>query len=412
VKRLADGQMLTALSRWREPVYAVVDQLPNLLPPHRETGGPVLLTGATGFLGSYLTASLLEQGVAELRCLVRAPDEATAKRRIEGALRAGPGWDPAWADRLRPLCGDVTAPRLGLDPSSWQAQVDELGMVVHNAANVNFVAPYATLRRTNVDPVHEIVRLTTTGRCLPVHLVSTLAVFNATYRREQRRVRGIDRLQKPDFLYSGYAQSKFVCEAAFRVAGSRGMRLGVHRPGLITGAWGSGHSNPDDFLSRFIRGCVELGVYPDCEVELDLVAVDDVARGIAAATLEPLVAVDTFHWTNPRPVSIPELMRVFADRGHRVEPEPLQRWLHRIRTALPQQNALYAVHPFLLEIPPGSRETILEFMDGLPLDVDALEADTLRSRRGLPRQDVDHAALHRLAARMEQDGLFPQKVTS
>lgn len=409
VARVVEGQARAALSRWREPVYRVVDQLPCRLPPQREVGGVVLLTGATGFLGSYLAASLLAQGCAELRCLVRAADPDAAMQRVESALRAGPGWDPAWRARLRPLCGDVSAPRLGLDPAAWQAQVEEVDQIVHNAANVNFVAPYAMLQRSNVDPAQELVRLATSEACRPVHLVSTLAVFNATYRREQRRVRGIDRLQKPDHIYSGYAQSKFVCEAAFRAAGSRGMRLGVHRPGLIVGAWQSGHSNPDDFLSRFIRGCVELGVYPQCDVELDLVAVDDVAAGIAAATLEPVRDIDTFHWTNPRPVPVSALMQVFTDRGHRMEPEPLQAWLHRVRAALPRENALYPVHPFLLEIPPGSRETILEFMDGLPLDVDAAEADALRIKHDLPRRDVDTAALHRLAARMEQDALLPSR---
>ncbi|MFX9184985.1 SDR family oxidoreductase, partial [Acinetobacter baumannii] len=91
-----------------------------------------------------------------------------------------------------------------------------------------------------------------------------------------RLIRSTDRLTEPDFLYSGYAQSKWTAEALARVACSRGMPLGLHRPGLIVGATTTGQSHVDDFLCRFVKGCIELGRYPDAVIELDLVPVDEV----------------------------------------------------------------------------------------------------------------------------------------
>jgi thioester reductase-like protein len=274
---------------------------------------------------------------------------------------------------------------------------------------VNFVSPYSALRHTNVSPVNPLVELAYTGgACKTLHYIGTIAVFNATFRREQRLVHSFDRLLKPDFLYSGYAQTKWVAEACFRVAGSRGIPMGIHRPGLITGASDTGHTNVDDFLCRLVLGCIALGAWPDVEVELDLVGVDDVAEGIAASVRSPTgqgeLCIETFHWSHPRPVLIGELMSVYQERGYALRPVPLQDWLGLVRAGLPTTNPLFPVHPFLLEIPEGSDETIFEFMDGLPHTIDRSDADALRAASGLTQRVIDRAAMHQMAAWLERHG--------
>lgn len=397
------------LADWRRDLRTLAASLPDKLPPRREEGGAILLTGATGYLGSYLLASLLAQGDAEVRCLVRATTEATGLARLQAALAAGPGWNEKWRDRLVAVPGDLQAHHLGLSNERWADLTEEAAVLIHNAANVNFVAPYSVLQPTNVAPVHALIELAISGgACKTVHLISTLAVFNATFRREQRLIHGFDRLLKPDHLYSGYAQSKWVAEACFRAASARGIPMRIHRPGLITGAADTGHTNTDDFLCRFILGCVALAAYPDVEVELDLVAVDDVADGIAAAVYAPAgtggTCGETYHWSNPRPVLVAELMQVYRDRGYPLRAIPLPDWLGLLRSGLAAHNPLFPVHPFLLEVPEGSEETILEFMDGLPHTVDRREAEALRAAAGLSERVVDPAAMHRMAAWLEAKG--------
>lgn len=398
-----------SVKTWRREVRSLACALPNRMPPRRAPGGPILMTGATGYLGSYLLASLLRGGAEDVRCLVRAADAKAGLARVEAALRGGPGWDEAWRTKLSAVPGDLAKPRLGLDAETWARQVAEVGVIVHNAANVNFVSPYSVLRHTNVSPVHPLVELAISGgSCKTVHYVGTLAVFNATFRREQRLVHSFDRLLKPDFLYSGYAQTKWVAEACFRVAGSRGIPMGIHRPGLITGASDTGHTNVDDFLCRLVLGCIALGAYPDVEVELDLVGVDDVAEGIALSVLSPTgqgeLYIETFHWSHPKPVLVSELMSVYQERGYAMRPIPLQEWLGLLRAGLPTSNPLFPVHPFLLEIPEGSDETILEFMDGLPHTIDRSDADALRAASGVTQKVIDREAMHHMAGWLERHG--------
>lgn len=390
---------------WRGSVRRVALALPDVLPPLRARPGAILLTGATGFLGSWILARLLAQGATDVRCLVRAPDAAAGDARLRAAL---PAWDEAWVTRFTALPGDVTAPRLGLSEEDWERLGDEVATIVHNAANVHFVSPYTALRATNVDPCHDLLALALAGgEARTVHLVSTIAVFNAPERREARRLLETDLRDDPTDLYSGYAQSKFVAEAAFRAAGSRGLPLGVHRPGLVIGDSVAGRAHVDDFLCRFLKGCVELGRHPDADIDLDLGPVDAVADGIAAAALRPVRATTTHHWTCPTRFSMARMFDVLRARGHRLSPEPLRAWLHRIRTALPPDNALFPVHPFLLEVPAGGDETILELLDGIPHDVDDTHAAAVRAAAGLPVVPVDDALVHRMAGWLEAAGFLP-----
>jgi thioester reductase-like protein len=393
---------------WRPEVFRVALSLPDQVLPRRSRPGRVLLTGGTGFLGAWILGALLDEG-REVECLVRAPDEVGARRRLVAALASGPGWDPAWEGRLSALVGDASRPRLGLAEPAWSALAERTADIVHNAANVNFVAPYAALRASNVAPIHEVIELATRGgEGRALHHVSTTAVFNTSLRREQRRILSTDRLTEPDHLYSGYAQSKWVAESMVRAAGLRALPVRVHRPGVIIGDSRRGRSNRDDFLCRFLKGCVELGRYPDADIELDLVPVDDVGRGIAAAVTRPHdLGFVAWQWTCPNRVRLEDLFAAARRLGHAVEPERTRAWLARVRSSLPPDNALFPVHTFLLERPPGSRETLLETFDGVPLEVDAVEADAIRRQAGLAATPVDGAVLDRMLGWMESSGFLP-----
>ena len=403
-----DRNEADAVAGWRDVISGVARAMPAVVQPVAPLNGHVVLTGATGFLGRWLLAALLDQGAARVSCIVRAPYDAAAALRVERALAAGPGWDESWRGRIDAIAGDVTRPGLGLSEAAFQALAHQAGAIVHNAADVNFVAPYAALAPVNVEPVHDILRLALAGgRTRTLHFVSTLAVFNTTRRREQRRILGSDRLAEPDYHYSGYAQSKWVAEAAVRVGSSRGVPLGIHRPGLIVGDSRTGQAHADDFLCRFIRGCIEMGRAPDAAIELDLVPVDDVARGIAAAALRPVDALETFHWSCPSPVALNDFLDVFRAHGHRIANEPLHHWLGHVRDALPPENAIYPLQPFLFERPQGSEETILELLDGLPLDVDTTEADALRATAGLAATRMTPEVMGHMAQWLEDAGFLP-----
>ena len=89
-------------------------------------GGVVLLTGATGFVGTEVARRLLGRTDLELVALVQAEDADRARRT---ALRTWYGWPElteAVGGRIEVVAGDVTRTRLGLDPVAYAGLVHRL----------------------------------------------------------------------------------------------------------------------------------------------------------------------------------------------------------------------------------------------------------------------------------------------
>ena len=82
------------------------------------TARTILLTGATGFLGSALLEELLDTSHATIVCLVR-PTSAPISR-------SGTG-------RIRTITGDLSHPRLGLSESRYDELTREVDAVCHAA---------------------------------------------------------------------------------------------------------------------------------------------------------------------------------------------------------------------------------------------------------------------------------------
>ena len=90
-----------------------------------------LLTGSTGFLGSYLAAGLLGKG-EPVAVLVRARDLPDAERRLWHAWQLHLDWDAFDEHRRKRLeifVGDLTEPGFGLSPDDHHRLVADLFMV-------------------------------------------------------------------------------------------------------------------------------------------------------------------------------------------------------------------------------------------------------------------------------------------
>ncbi|MGW4437724.1 thioester reductase domain-containing protein [Streptomyces sp. NPDC004596] len=291
--------------------------VPEPVPPRR-----VLLTGATGFLGSHMLLDLLRHSDAHVYCLVRAEDEAAATARLGEQLR---GYRLPWSSEVRRritvLPGDIRRPRLGLTDERWHTLAHELDSVVGVAAAVDFLRGYQSLRGSNVLGALTLAELAATGRPKPLHHISSIAVFNEvgiTSMGEDDPLAHIDR------LVSGYDQSKWAAEVALRRARDHGLVVTALRPGGIGGHTKTGAYNAQDLSSGLISAFGRFRTVPAFR-HLNAAPVDWVSRVAVAAVCEPDAWGFDYNLTGV-PNTLDDVVRDMAFGGMHVRVQDWEEW--------------------------------------------------------------------------------------
>ncbi|MFJ8980814.1 amino acid adenylation domain-containing protein [Streptomyces sp. NPDC102282] len=347
----------------------------------------LLLTGATGFLGSFLLRDLAAVPGRTVTCLVRAADAGAALERLRTTAA---GYriadDIAW-ERVRAVPGDLTRARMGLSDADHGELTGSVQVVYHAAAHINFVLPYASVKPANVDGTRSVLEFAATGRLKPVHHMSTIAVFAPGQEAgpiTEEAVPGTS-----EGLGIGYTRSKWVAEGIVRLARERGLPVTVYRIGRISGDSVSGACQADDFLWRQIKSFIELGSAPPAEeLTTDLLPVDFVSRAVVALSGDPSADGATFHLFHPRGSDFTPVHAAVRACGYALDTVPADEWLTRLEESArrPGGNALAAAVPLFRE---GALE-LGENTYGNDMTSRLLE------RLGLHYPDIDRRSLSRM----------------
>ncbi|WP_052433006.1 non-ribosomal peptide synthetase [Streptacidiphilus carbonis] len=391
--------------QWDIPRVTHADPAPDWRAPRQ-----VLLTGATGFLGSYLLGELLERTDAQIHTLVRARDAGHARERLaEAQTRYGCG-RALPEQRVRPLLGDLARPRLGLSDADWEQQAAAADVVHHCGAEVNFLYPYEKLRAANVHGTQEVLRLAA-RRAVPVHHVSTLAVVHGLGAAGVRRVTESTPLDGVELLAMGYPESKWVAEEVVRSAARAGLPVAVHRPYEVSGAttdhvWNSGAA-----LCELFRIIVELGLAPDLDLALNLVPVDFVAGAIVDLALCRPAEGQTYHLVNPREAVLGDMVDRLRAHGHRIRTVDYPSWTGALLDHLadrPGHRFAPLTRLFTQRIAPGgiTVQELARVSVSPRLDRSRLEADL--AGRGIDCPPVDQQLLDRYIGYFHASGFITE----
>ncbi|KAF4433140.1 nonribosomal peptide synthetase [Fusarium acutatum] len=292
----------------------------------------ILLTGVTGYLGAFLLKNLVDSTDAQIICLVRFPEPVedcapAGMARIRKNLIDLGLWEDYLLERIEILPGTLTRKRLGLAPDVFDELATRVQVIVHAAATVNLVYPYAALRNANVMGTREILRLA--GRSgATVHHVSTNGVLPPSHTGWcEDTVIDVDDV--PTKLLDGYGQTKWVAEKLVNEASRRGIPVRVYRPGTISGHSVSGSTNAWDLINAILVESLQLGRAPDVEGwYIEMTPVDFVSDAIVTLANHTNDTEQTmYHLGDPAPVPSGELFASLAKLGYPTETLPWDDWV-------------------------------------------------------------------------------------
>jgi nonribosomal peptide synthetase DhbF len=327
----------------------------------------VLLTGATGFFGSYLLAELMAKTEATLHCLVRGESREEARQRLINELAAKDLWTDAWAARLVVHHGDLHSSTLGLDDETARYFIENIDAIYHCGAHVSFAVPYSELRSVNVTATLKLIEMVCAGRPKALHHISTLGVFDQVAFFNHRR---IEEETVPELLgehLTGYAASKWVAEQLVIAAQRRGLVATIHRPGTIAGASDSGFWNHTDLIPRSIKACIQIAAVPDLPISISLTPADFVARAVIAVVRSGPPYHTAYHPIADHPVTFADIARWLRLAGYHLDTVTYEAWQYRLRDFLHrgEHSALGALSRlFLTPLPEDRNHTMPELFIG------------------------------------------------
>jgi phthiocerol/phenolphthiocerol synthesis type-I polyketide synthase E len=164
------------------------------------------------------------------------------------------------------------------------------------------------------------------------------------------------------------------------IARQRGIPVSIYRPGVILWDHRTGVSNEDDYISKVIQGCVELGLAPLREYPLAAATGDYVAGAIVALSLRKGGTGGTYHTIEPDPLPWNRIFDHLRAFGYPVRSIEYDAW----------RDALTA------RVEEGSGGSVLEPLLGILSDT----AD-----RPMPRIGCDHVLRGLAGSRVVRPGL-------
>ncbi|MCB9682671.1 MAG: SDR family oxidoreductase [Alphaproteobacteria bacterium] len=256
----------------------------------------ILLTGANGYLGSYVVKHLLASTNDDLLVMVRADDRA------HGVARLWEGWQlhldaeafRAALDRVTIVRGDLHAPELGLSDADHGLLRERATSVLHMAASLNRKSEKACLN-TNLKGTLAMLQL---ARWLHDRqglerfgFVSTVAIAG---KRQGEDLHEDEALDWSLSDHDPYARTKKFCEHMVRQL-LPDVPTQIYRPSIVMGDGHHPRTSQFDmiFATTMLADLRVLPLQPDLRV--DICNADWVGEVIASVHTDPKPAHDTWH---------------------------------------------------------------------------------------------------------------------
>ena len=242
----------------------------------------IFLTGATGYLGSYISSGLLREHSDRLALLVRAESVEAAEKRLWRSHQLHMSFEeflPLLRSRVDIYLGDLTRPDLGLEPARRDELVKSMSSVIHCAASLNRKSAKACFN-VNLRGTLEVIKMARDARdhhgLRRFSDISTVAVCG---KRQDELVHADRMIDWKLSDYDPYARTKKFCEHMLHELLPDTQKL-VFRPSIILGDSRFPETTQFDMVRAFVM-LAQLPVLPfRPDWRVDIVPADYVGKAV------------------------------------------------------------------------------------------------------------------------------------
>jgi long-chain acyl-CoA synthetase len=259
----------------------------------------VLLTGASGFVGTWITRWIIENTDHDLIVPMRGNDRTQASARLRRTWWDWPKLRDQLESRIEVVLGDITMQDLGLSQGDL-SRVMSADRVIHSAATVWFDHSREEMERTNVLGTKNVIdlarKINSKGGLERFSHVSTAYVAG-------KRMGEVLEKDLDDALgfNNDYEWSKFRAEQMVRDIEEE-FPVTIFRPGMIVGDTKKGMVKTFNTLYIPLRLYLsgKLRILPvRKDLRVNMVPVDYVSDSIAKLTFDARAEGETMHLTPP-----------------------------------------------------------------------------------------------------------------
>ncbi|MFE9277314.1 amino acid adenylation domain-containing protein [Paenibacillus glucanolyticus] len=282
----------------------------------------ILLTGATGYLGSHLLHELLRQSTATVYCLVRPSQHMEPYARLEQIMTGyfGEGVKSLMDKRVVAIQGDLEQEHLGLRIEDWVWAQQHIDSIIHCGAEVKHFGDSDYFARVNVESTDRLLTLAQSRPHIRFHFISTLGIPEDLALGGQWDAIVAGSGYEESYIENVYTNSKLEAEKLVIKAGmERGIAAAVYRVGNLSCNSESGmfQKNIDNnAFYRMLKGMLLLKKAPDVQWQVDITPINYAGEAITALVLQQETVGRVFHICNPVAISYEEMVEHFKAIGY------------------------------------------------------------------------------------------------
>lgn len=303
----------------RNKYEVLKNAIQNTPQPGRINHNDILVTGATGLLGSFLVRSIIDSTDANVICLVRGKNKQESHDRFWNVYQRNFNIDKH--ERIKVIRGDLLEKNIFNDSDAAQL-LKNVDVVYHVAGSPAFAGNPNLEENINYKGTRHIFDWAVSNKIKYFNYISTIGIVGSGMPQD------VDAFYETDInlgqdtsnlLHSG---TKLLAEEYLSTHKSSAIIVNTFRIPNVGGRYSDGFLPVDltrNLMYMKLQALQELGQYSDgflnYNAQFKIVPVDILARSICQLSLLDQRLLNTFHLTFEKGFTMPEILAAFDDNG-------------------------------------------------------------------------------------------------